>query len=197
MVFAACRSTQIKLFGVTKSGIPSGLIHLCTYELVDYKVSSSMTQPPPEIEEQYTKIDKELILRESLLSLDSSLDPKEEGPGKVQLAVGGVGTHIYLIDPVKGESVGVLQGHMNTVMDVKFSKKRPSWLLSASTDQAVLLWNTKTRQQLAHFHEIDYKNHYTAFTCLTWYEDNFAVGNADGRVHLWTVPFTVDSLASK
>lgn len=44
---------------------------------------------------------------------------------------------------------------------------------------------------------MDYKNHYSAFTALTWYEDNFAAGNADGRVHLWTVPYTIDNLYTR
>ena len=115
----------------------------------------------------------------------------------MQIATAGVGTHIYLIDPIEGVHIGTLQGHMNSVMDLKFSEKHPYWLLSASTDQAVLLWNTYTKQQLAHFHEMDYKNHYSAFTALAWYDDYFAVGNADGRVHLWTVPATIESLYSK
>lgn len=71
-----------------------------------------------------------MAISESLLAIDSSIDKNQ----KLILATGGVGTHIYLIDPIGGAHVGTLQGHMNSVMDLKFSPKRPSWLLSASTD---------------------------------------------------------------
>ena len=64
-----------------------------------------------------------------------------DGISNLILATAGIGTHIYLINPVEGSHYGSLKGHMNTVMDVKFSPKRKSWMLSASTDQSVLLWN--------------------------------------------------------
>ena len=64
--------------------------------------------------------------------IDSSLN--EEKDDRLIIATAGVGTHIYLIDPMAGAQYATLHGHMNSVMDLKFSPKRPSWLLSASTD---------------------------------------------------------------
>ncbi len=92
------------------------------------------------------------MLSESLIALDSTVEEKAGDDKAIIVATGGVGTHIYLIEAVEGVQRGVLQGHMNSVMDLKFSSARPWWLLSASTDQAVLLWNTRTLQPLAHFH---------------------------------------------
>ena len=88
-------------------------------------------------------------------------------------------------DPRKRSCAATLYGHKHTVMKVLWNPVDPNWLLTASRDHTLKLYDIRVLRNAETF-----KGHDREVTACAWHPFNarlFASGGYDGRVSHWLV----------
>eukprot|EP00200_Dunaliella_tertiolecta_P011847 CAMPEP_0202375406 /NCGR_PEP_ID=MMETSP1127-20130417/6090_1 /ASSEMBLY_ACC=CAM_ASM_000462 /TAXON_ID=3047 /ORGANISM="Dunaliella tertiolecta, Strain CCMP1320" /LENGTH=521 /DNA_ID=CAMNT_0048972873 /DNA_START=382 /DNA_END=1947 /DNA_ORIENTATION=- len=82
-----------------------------------------------------------------------------------------------------GTCVVTLHGHKNGIMQVKWNPNNANWLLTASRDQTLKIYDLRTLRELG-----TYQGHSRDVTCCAWHpvhEELFVSGSYDGGINYW------------
>ena len=106
---------------------------------------------------------------------------------KPVLAVGGNLGVICVFDLETSETLSTLYGHLNSIHELKFMPSDGQFLLSASEDFTVRLWNVAKSVQVAIFNGLE--GHKQGVLTLDWHltEQVFLSGSRDSSVKIWKV----------
>jgi WD40 repeat protein len=91
---------------------------------------------------------------------------------------------ITVLDLATGDEVATLTGHDDETLDLAFSPNG-SFLLSAGSDRTLILWDTRTWEQLERYH-----GHHLDITSVAWNSvspNQFISAGYDGTVRSWDV----------
>jgi polycomb protein EED len=107
--------------------------------------------------------------------------------GPQLLCVAGSGQSIKVIDIVRRSLFFTLSGHLDEVLDLKFSPTDEWLLLSASKDQSVRLWDVKRAACVAIFAGHD--AHRESVLSVAWHPlgASFVSGSVDTTIKVWDV----------
>ncbi|CAJ0963615.1 unnamed protein product, partial [Mesorhabditis belari] len=107
-------------------------------------------------------------------------------PSKALIVSGSKDTQqpVKLWDAMSGKCVSTLQHHKSSVMSVEFNQNG-NWLLTASRDQLVKMYDIRTMKVMRNF-----RGHKKEVTSLAWHpvhEGLFVTGGGDGSIAYWLV----------
>ena len=108
------------------------------------------------------------------------------GKSKLLLAAGGKKSIIKVLDLTERKELEELIGHRNEIYDLKFSRNRKNFLLSASHDFSIRLWNVLNGVQISIFGGP--YGHSAEVLSLDWHPSSkyFVSSGVDYYIKIWT-----------